>query len=54
MVGKFERKKHLEDLRVDTRKNPSTTVLVKTLRSGSIRGKNATGIEFQTNAGQLE
>jgi len=42
----------LEVLRVDTRKNPSTTALVKFLRSGSIKRKT-TGIEFKTNSSQL-
>jgi hypothetical protein len=52
MVDKFEVKKSLEDLRVDRRKRPSTTTLVKILRSGSIKGKT-TGIEFKTNASSL-
>jgi hypothetical protein len=52
MVGNFAGKKYLQVLTADTRKSPSTTVLVKFLRSVSIKGKT-TGIEFKTNASQL-
>jgi len=49
---KVWRKKYLEDLRVDARKNPSTTTLVTILRSGSIKGKT-TGVEGKTNVSQF-
>jgi len=52
MVEKSEGKKYLEDLRVDARKNPSTTALVKILRSGFIKGKT-TGTECKTNVSQF-
>lgn len=49
---KLEAKNDLEGLKVDTRKNSSTTALVKILGSVSINGKT-TGTEFKTNVSQL-